>query len=124
MSNYKKYIEYNRKYSREWAQRKKQNKEWYEKWKEYQKNYWHTIGKLKKPIRYRESYVKTRFMVLTRDNYTCQYCGRKAPEVILNIDHIKPKSKGGDNKIENLITACRDCNFGKSDILLEEHKLK
>ena len=36
-----------------------------------------------------------RFKVLNRDNFTCQYCGRKPPKVKLHIDHINPKSKGG-----------------------------
>ena len=36
-----------------------------------------------------------------------------APDVILEIDHIKPVAEGGDNNILNLITACRDCNRGK-----------
>ena len=58
---------------------------------------------------------KTRFEVFKRDSFTCQYCGRKAPDVILVIDHIEPVSKGGTNDILNLITSCRDCNAGKSD---------
>ena len=54
-----------------------------------------------------------RFEVFKRDLFTCQYCGRKAPDVILEVDHIKPVSKGGDDSIENLVTACWDCNRGK-----------
>lgn len=56
---------------------------------------------------------KLRFEVFKRDNFTCQYCGRMAPEVILEIDHINPISNNGDNNILNLITSCRDCNRGK-----------
>lgn len=55
-----------------------------------------------------------RFEVFKRDCFTCQYCGAKAPDVLLEVDHIKPVSKGGTNDILNLITACRDCNRGKS----------
>lgn len=58
---------------------------------------------------------KVRFEVFKRDSFTCQYCGKSSPEVILNADHIKPVSKGGDNSILNLVTACFDCNSGKSD---------
>ena len=43
----------------------------------------------------------------------CQYCGFAAPDVILNVDHIKPIAADGDNDIGNLITACMECNLGK-----------
>jgi 5-methylcytosine-specific restriction endonuclease McrA len=38
---------------------------------------------------------RTRFEVFKRDKFACQYCGRKAPEVLLRVDHIEPHSKGG-----------------------------
>jgi|SRR5699024_6269806 len=57
---------------------------------------------------------KTRFEVFKRDSFTCQYCGKKAPNVILEIDHIKPVKEGGDNSILNLVTSCFECNRGKS----------
>lgn len=56
---------------------------------------------------------KTRFEVFKRDRFTCQYCGRMSPDVILEVDHIKPIAEGGTNKMINLITSCRDCNRGK-----------
>lgn len=56
---------------------------------------------------------KTRFEVFKRDKFTCQYCGRTIPDVVLHIDHIKPVSKGGTNDIMNLITSCSECNLGK-----------
>lgn len=61
---------------------------------------------------------KKRFEVFKRDRFTCQYCGRKAPDVILEVDHIKPVAEGGKNEILNLITSCRDCNRGKGKTLL------
>lgn len=54
-----------------------------------------------------------RFDVLNRDNFTCQYCGKSAPEVKLEVDHIKPVVNGGKNKMKNLITSCEACNRGK-----------
>jgi len=57
----------------------------------------------------------TRFEVFKRDGFKCQYCGRSAPDVILEIDHIVPVSKGGGNEILNLVTSCVDCNRGKRD---------
>ena len=59
-----------------------------------------------------------RFKVLKRDSFTCQYCGRKAPNVELQVDHKYPKSKGGKLTLNNLITACKECNIGKQDIIL------
>lgn len=56
---------------------------------------------------------KIRFEVFKRDGFTCQYCGRMAPDVILEVDHINPVANGGDNDIMNLITSCKDCNRGK-----------
>jgi hypothetical protein len=63
---------------------------------------------------------KIRFEVFKRDAFTCQYCGRKAPDVLLVIDHIEPVAKGGKNNILNLVTSCRDCNAGKSDRQLDD----
>lgn len=60
---------------------------------------------------------RVRFEVLRRDNHTCQYCGEKAPNVILHIDHVMPKVLGGDDTPGNLVTACRDCNAGKTSIM-------
>lgn len=61
-----------------------------------------------------------RFEVFKRDKFTCQYCGKAAPEVILEVDHITPVSKGGTNDILNLITACRDCNRGKTNKVISD----
>jgi len=60
-----------------------------------------------------------RFRIFQRDGFQCRYCGRKPPEVVLHIDHIHPVSKGGENDPTNYATACSDCNWGKSDVLLD-----
>lgn len=59
---------------------------------------------------------RLRFEIFRRDNFTCQYCGRKPPEVELAIDHVTPKSLGGNDDPSNLRTACRDCNTGKASM--------
>ena len=56
---------------------------------------------------------KLRFTVFSRDNFTCQYCGRKPPEVVLEPDHIVSVADGGKTELSNLITSCFDCNRGK-----------
>lgn len=63
---------------------------------------------------------KTRFEVFKRDKFTCQYCGAKAPEVVLHADHINPVANGGDSGIMNLVTACADCNGGKGARKLDD----
>lgn len=62
-----------------------------------------------------------RFDVFKRDSFRCQYCGATSPDVLLEIDHINPVAKGGDNDITNLLTACQACNSGKSDKTLDEN---
>lgn len=59
--------------------------------------------------------VRLRFDILHRDNFTCSYCGRSAPEVILHIDHMLPFSKWWKTTLDNLITSCSDCNLWKKN---------
>lgn len=56
---------------------------------------------------------RQRWEILERDGFKCRYCGRKAPDVRLEIDHQKPVAGGGCNCTSNLVTACFDCNRGK-----------
>lgn len=61
-----------------------------------------------------------RFEVLKRDRFCCRYCGKSAPEVLLEVDHVIPVSAGGTNALDNLVSACATCNRGKGSRLLEE----
>lgn len=61
---------------------------------------------------------RLRFEIFKRDSFACAYCGRTPPSVTLQVDHIHPVSKGGTDDEENLITACFECNNGKSNIEL------
>jgi len=63
---------------------------------------------------------RTRFEVFKRDGFKCAYCGASPPSAILEIDHIDPKSCGGKDDINNLITACYECNRGKSNVPLSK----
>ena len=62
----------------------------------------------------RKASARLRFLILERDAFTCRYCGRKAPDVELHVDHAIALADGGTDTADNLVTACRDCNLGKS----------
>jgi hypothetical protein len=64
--------------------------------------------------------VRTRFEVFKRDEFLCQYCGRKSPDVVLEVDHIIPVCEGGQDDPINLITSCWECNRGKSGVPLAQ----
>jgi len=57
----------------------------------------------------------TRKAVLARDAYTCQYCGRQASG--LTVDHVIPRSRGGDSVWENIVASCAPCNRKKGNRL-------
>lgn len=63
---------------------------------------------------------KIRFEVFKRDGFTCQYCGRKTPEVVLEVDHIVPVKENGTDDIQNLVTSCFECNRGKAGTPLQQ----
>lgn len=65
---------------------------------------------------------KLRFEIFKRDSFTCQYCGAKAPAVVLECDHIIPVAEGGGNEPLNLATSCAACNSGKgARVLSDDH---
>ena len=89
-----------------------------------------TIGEFVRPliirlvnyVRFRRNGIKVgRRRVMKRDGYQCGYCGSKKN---LTIDHIIPRSKGGDNSWKNLVTCCSKCNNLKDDKTPEEVGLK
>lgn len=54
----------------------------------------------------------TRFEVFNRDKYTCQYCRRETKE--LTLDHVVPRSRGGQHSWENVVSCCFTCNRRKA----------
>ena len=64
--------------------------------------------------------ILSRKNIIRRDNHRCQFCGVSTN---LTIDHIIPKSKGGEDAWENLTTACIKCNNKKGDRTPEEAKM-
>jgi len=53
--------------------------------------------------------------VFHRDGYVCQYCGKKFKRDDLTIDHVVPKSHGGSNNWDNIVSSCEPCNAKKAD---------
>lgn len=62
----------------------------------------------------------TRRAVFARDDWTCQYCGAPAE----NLDHVVPRSRGGEHSWENVVAACRRCNTKKENRLAEDAGLR
>ena len=57
----------------------------------------------------------TRRNLLLRDNFTCQYCGKRVSASNFTVDHVMPRSRGGGGSWENFVVACFKCNVAKRD---------
>ena len=64
------------------------------------------------------AWKRLRVKIFSRDNYVCQYCGRKTERP--HCDHVVPISRGGKSTQENLATACPTCNLSKGAKTLSE----
>lgn len=62
----------------------------------------------------------SRLNIMLRDRHTCQYCGRKLSRTKLNIDHVVPRSRGGQTTWENIVASCHACNRRKGGRLPQE----
>lgn len=79
------------------------------------------IIRLLKYINYRGSGIRVnRHRVFKRDNNECVYCGNKKE---LTIDHVIPRSKGGKNTWDNLVTCCLKCNLKKGNKTPDEARM-
>ena len=67
-------------------------------------------------VPYQARVALNRRAVFARDGHRCQYCGAAAE----NIDHVIPRSRGGEHTWENVVAACRPCNSRKQDRMLHE----
>jgi 5-methylcytosine-specific restriction endonuclease McrA len=67
-------------------------------------------------VPYRARIPMTRAALMHRDRFRCAYCGTKADTV----DHVVPRSRGGDHSWENCVASCSTCNHRKGDRLLTE----
>ncbi len=73
---------------------------------------------VKRPVKF------SRKNIYIRDNYRCQYCGRKLSPRELTYDHVIPKSRGGKTVWENIVTCCPECNRKKGGRTPEEAGMK
>ena len=64
----------------------------------------------------------TRANILLRDDEMCQYCGKHARD--LTLDHVIPRSRGGQSTWENLVACCKLCNGRKGSRLLREANMR
>jgi hypothetical protein len=79
---------------------------------------------LKKYIRTRfSSFACNRRNVVWRDRNTCQYCGNSFCYADLTMDHVIPKSRGGDKSWTNIVACCKRCNSRKRDRTPEEARM-
>ena len=82
-----------------------------------------SVIRLQKYIRKPYTSVKlSRKSILTRDNYTCQYCSGQ--EKHMTVDHVRPRHKGGKTIWENLVCSCRSCNSKKGGRTLKASNMK
>ena len=60
--------------------------------------------------------------VLDRFHSRCAYCGKKITMQELNVDHIVPLRKGGEDMLYNMYPSCRSCNQAKSTLDIEQFR--
>jgi 5-methylcytosine-specific restriction endonuclease McrA len=73
--------------------------------------------------RRREQSGMKRLRIYMRDKFRCQYCGERKGVAELTLDHILPRSRGGDNSPVNVVTSCLKCNNRKSNRTPEEARM-
>jgi 5-methylcytosine-specific restriction endonuclease McrA len=71
---------------------------------------------------FRMEWKMTRAEIFNRDHHTCQYCGRQTRQ--LTLDHVIPRSRGGEHTWENVVSACVACNRRKAGRTPEEANMK
>ncbi len=82
-----------------------------------------SIIRLEKMVAHPRPHIKlTRREVFRRDNFTCQYCGRH--NIDLTIDHVLPRSMGGQHIWTNVVTACSFCNHRKGGRTAEDANMR
>ncbi len=80
-----------------------------------------SVVRLLKFVKWKKAPVKfSRMNIYERDEFCCQYCGKRLPPEDLTYDHVIPKSRGGKTMWTNIVTCCVDCNRKKGGRTPEE----
>jgi len=85
------------------------------------------VIKLKKYVKMANNLTTMRYSkknILLRDKMKCQYCGIKCTSANATMDHVIPRSRGGDTSWTNIVTACHACNNKKDDQTPSEAKMR
>ncbi len=80
-----------------------------------------SVVRLTRRLRHRQPFVRfSRENVYLRDAYQCQYCAKHCTNAELTLDHVQPRSRGGNTSWRNVVTACVRCNRDKGRLTPEE----
>jgi len=97
--------------------------EWYDEWMVSSPT-WETrvpaVVMIKKYIKKNSNVRFSKYNVMLRDNFSCQYCGIDLTLSTATMDHVLPVSKGGPTTFENVVTSCQPCNTAKGDKLFPQ----
>jgi len=95
--------------------------EWYDEWMVSSPN-WETkvpaVVMIKRYIKKNADVRFSKYNVMLRDNFRCQYCGIDVTRSTATMDHVLPVSRGGPTTFENVVTSCGPCNTSKGNNLL------
>jgi len=81
-----------------------------------------SVVRLAQIVKRPRPYAKlTRQRIFSRDNYTCQYCGKQSHE--LTLDHVIPRYRGGEHSWDNVVSACKSCNQHKAGRTPQEARM-
>jgi 5-methylcytosine-specific restriction endonuclease McrA len=92
--------------------------EWYDDWV-VRSEHWETrvpaVIMLKDMLRRKRMPRFSKYNLMLRDMFTCQYCNTHFPQKELTLDHVRPLSLGGKTNWENIVAACGPCNSRKGN---------
>ena len=79
-----------------------------------------SVVALKEYVRRDQTPTFSRYNVYLRDEFNCQYCGKRFETRLLSFDHVIPRAHGGRSSWQNVVAACSPCNHKKGSLLPKE----